>query len=314
MSLSIRDKIIPVLLSVFFSACGKPASQITDYDLSVIPEKSLPQFCDMLSKKFVRYGNGGAAAELIKSYKMSPFAEIHFSPTLVRPADFAFARPIDKRNLTVWLFQELSNNIRLPEVQYISQLYKNRSGLNFAQLIDAFVLFKALVEDKARFDFKHKIYERFGYYQVLDDGDRNYISSWGVTGNIHYGYLGARIGFSKNLLSLAAGFAQVTDPKYANYRNVCIGYLSKNRLLRFGDDYAGHVNTNFGYELFRKYEEDLTLSDLRAEIRSHADVIIAISEDLGVEEPPFKPLFIPGAPETRYGIFNGINAKKSWPE
>lgn len=88
--------------------------------------------------------------------------------------------------------------------------------------------FKNLVQDRAKWDFKHKILEEMGRSIVLL-GDNADISSWwyeySVPGNINYGFVGRAAGIPGWLLHAGAGFAEVTDP--AHLQRSIFGYQVK---------------------------------------------------------------------------------------
>jgi hypothetical protein len=85
--------------------------------------------------------------------------------------------------------------------------------------------FANLVQDRAKWDFKHKIKLEMGSSIVLFDNNADASGWWyeySVPGNIHFGFVGSAAGIPGWLLHLGAGEAEVFDPSHLD-RNV-LGY------------------------------------------------------------------------------------------
>jgi len=129
----------------------------------------------------------------------------------------------NERDLTWWLYKELTTNANSYYTHRINALMtspiSNVRGKK--QALDAF---NYLVQDEAKWDFKHKILDEMnGKAVVLLDyveGYRWY--EYSVPGNVNYAFVGRAAGMPGWLLHAGASYAEMKDP--AHLPEGVIGY------------------------------------------------------------------------------------------
>ena len=166
-------------------------------------------------------------------------------------SDRSFCQPdvLEKYNdwftVTSYIFDEMKNNANgLPA--------RNMAGWRVAGLVPALAQFGWLVKPCGSWDHKPQIWDRITnplingekstYFRVpVADFSRPF-GYYDFYSNIHYGYVGARIGFDQALLIGASHLPGTgeTDPT---------------------DD----MNVRFGYKLWRDYGQSLTIEQFRSE-------------------------------------------------
>jgi RHS repeat-associated protein len=115
------------------------------------------------------------------------------------------------RDLTWWLYLELTSNARSSYIQRIKSLMAG----NLKDKRHGLEAFKYLVQDEAKWDFKHSILFEMGQAIVLFDDieiDRWY--EYSVPGNIHFGFVGRAAGMPGWLLHAGASYAEIYDPAH----------------------------------------------------------------------------------------------------
>jgi len=119
---------------------------------------------------------------------------------------------INERDLTWWLYKELTSNANSTYVLKIKSLMAGTLE-NKKRGLEAF---KYLVQDRAKWDFKHKIQLEFSSQAIVllenNDGFRWY--EYSVPGNIHYGFIGRAAGIPDWLLHAGASYAEIYDPAH----------------------------------------------------------------------------------------------------
>ena len=130
----------------------------------------------------------------------------------------ASGQRINERDLTWWLSQELTVNANSSYVHKIKALMNSSDVATRKRGLDAF---GNLVQDRAKWDFKHKILDEMGKSIVLFDNNYDGLGNAGgsgwwyeysVPGNIHFGFIGRAAGIPGWLLHAGAGEAEVFDP------------------------------------------------------------------------------------------------------
>jgi hypothetical protein len=122
-----------------------------------------------------------------------------------------------------YISTEMIKNAKSPAAERVSNNLDSISTTH-----KAFLEFKSLVGYGRPWDHKLYISETYGKYSL--DPVSNEQIPWDVWSNIHYGYIGKRIGFSKWTLLSAAGIAQFKDSVVPD------GYLLRRDQDRFDFD------------------------------------------------------------------------------
>ena len=113
------------------------------------------------------------------------------------------------------------------------QIYALVNSNNPSKIARALFAFKYLVQDKAKWDFKHKIKSELqAEFIVLFHGIAPFDYRWyeySVPGNIHYGFVGRAAGIPAWLLHGGASYAEITDPAHIESGEACCICLPDNR-------------------------------------------------------------------------------------
>lgn len=136
----------------------------------------------------------------------------------------------------------------------------------------ALLLWKEKVKDKAEWDHKPKIKDRF-LSSVSPFNDRHlygdYVYSHEIWSNIHYGYVGMAAGFSESVLIKGAGVAHVAS-RVKNSKSFEKGLdIIREKLgddLRTWDDPKDKAAIEVGIRLYRHIPERVTAEDLMDDI------------------------------------------------
>jgi RHS repeat-associated protein len=199
------------------------------------------------------------------------------------------------RDLTLWLFRELSINVDSFYVQRIKTLL----GGSIKNKYDAINGWMWLVKDSAKWDFKHRIDREIGRAITFIDyqqGFRWY--EYSVPGNIFYGYIGTAAGFSELMLHGGASYAEIIDPSHQQQGESCCPYVCSGLYFNIGpfsvgisiyckllgcyyinpswaatyfDDPTDYSAIDLGIELYKSYQNGLTFTQLIRSINSRAD-------------------------------------------
>jgi hypothetical protein len=122
-----------------------------------------------------------------------------------------YSQGTNERDLTWWLYKELTTNANSHYIQRINSLM---SG-TMKDKIRGLTAFLNLEQDRAKWDFKHKIYEEMRKSIVLLDTVEGYRwYEYSVPGNIHYGFVGRAAGIPAWLLHAGASGAEIYDPAH----------------------------------------------------------------------------------------------------
>ena len=109
----------------------------------------------------------------------------------------------------------------------------------------AYRLWKSMVQSGGPWDHKEQITKLFGKgYSVLHNG---YLYRFDIWSNVHYGYVGRKVGFTPIELRAGAGYAQIRD------RTSKLSYWSS-----WFDDPYDQAAINVGIELYEVYQLDIT--------------------------------------------------------
>ena len=115
----------------------------------------------------------------------------------------------------------------------------------------ALASFLGKVRAGGAWDYKAEILQSYGEFATLPDGDRWYFDIWT---NIHYGYVGASVGFSEEELQ-----------RDANIGNWFIeGFVWDRIAEHFGgtNDFGDELSIHIGYGLWQDNGPDLTVEDV----------------------------------------------------
>ena len=185
------------------------------------------------------------------------------------------------RDLTWWLYKELTTNVN----SYYVQRIKTLLGGSFEDIENASKGWIYLVKDAAKWDFKDSI-KREMLGEAITFFDNNNGFRWyeySVPGNIFYGYIGSAAGFPGSILHGGASFAEITDPAHFpkdNSGNTCCpcpeidqiqgivcqligcGYYNPLWIKTGFDDPTDFNAVQLGIDLYKDYREGLTFSQL----------------------------------------------------
>ena len=128
--------------------------------------------------------------------------------------------PPDHRDLTYWLYEEISENANGYYVQRIRSLLNSSDLVQKARAVFGWIF---LVKDEAKWDSKHRIRSSFrgGESIRLTSSEGPTWYEYTVPGNIHYGFVGRAAGFSDTMLHAGAGNAEITDPAHKKRGEAC---------------------------------------------------------------------------------------------
>lgn len=190
----------------------------------------------------------------------------------------------DHRDLTYWLYEEMSENANGYYVQRIQSLLNSSDLINQARAAFGWIF---LVKNEAKWDFKHNIRNILRGESILlnsSNGSRWY--EFSVPGNIHYGFVGRAAGFSSTMLHIGAGYAEITDPAHQERGeaccpefcqdiigdpwitlNVCIPlgcyYINPEWMSTLFDDPGDYWNVEFGVRLYDTFHSQITYNQFQ---------------------------------------------------
>lgn len=222
----------------------------------------------------------------------------------------------DDRDLTSWMFRELKEALRTPAIGFIKQLFEDDPGGVLYGKYAAGNYWKALVRDKARYDFKHEIERQMGQTILFMSNDNEQLwNEYSLPGNIFFGYVGSHIGFPGWLTHLGAGWAEAGDPAHKNKRNICdTYYLPPERIWTMGDDPLDYNSVQFGIDLWNKHRQGLTEHQLRDEIELNYQKFAPPPEWPGQGNTPnYGWQNVRKKWPYRVGDFKGPRADEFWP-
>ena len=189
--------------------------------------------------------------------------------------------PPDHHDLTDWLVREMVANATGPEVQLIRQLNvpppvsldpEHSAELHLGGRIAAALLWRSLVKDSARWDFKDRIEQEL-QRSIMLGGEWFEFS---VPGNIHYAYVGRAAGFTLQELHLGASWAEIRDPDHdgqpSQIRIPILGrfYFNPAHKPTGYDDPYDYAAIEFGSALYDRYGPDVTVAEFEALLVEYA--------------------------------------------
>jgi hypothetical protein len=146
----------------------------------------------------------------------------------------------------------------------------------------AVVNFVPLVEDRGKWDFKHRIKELLGDEVILCSTTicKNDVE-YSVLGNIHFGYIGRASRFPGGVLQMGAAYAELGDPSHyplwdqdapfvSGFGPVNLPFFQwtilQGSYINWGDDPKDAFASAFGMYLWDKYGSMMTQWEFRSEL------------------------------------------------
>ena len=202
----------------------------------------------------------------------------------------------NERDITLWMYRELRNNAWSP---YTIKIHEMATSYDPFKVWDAFKAFKLLVQDRAKWDFKHRIQQELQANSfVLFHGATQFDHRWyerSVAGNIHYGYIGRAAGFSREILHGGAGYAEIIDPAHIQAGESCCicvpkgkggcllngcGYFNPNWTNSWFDDPMDHTAVEAGIVMYDTYGRFLTYEGYQTTLSLYGPWLATTSEHL----------------------------------
>jgi len=178
--------------------------------------------------------------------------------------------------VAAYIIEEMHRNIRSPQAIEINRHIHN--PFTYAEGLSEF---RRMVGYNAPWDHKNAIETRFG--RISHDEVSNRLFPFDLWSNIHYGYVGNRIGFSESTLLSGAGIAQAwhdrQDPssvleRYHRYPPDHQHPLSPAVIIRIRPGRLDHpedqVAIRIGFHLYANHQEHVTADHLMRRIRARA--------------------------------------------
>jgi RHS repeat-associated protein len=219
---------------------------------------------------------------------LNAFSYVRNTPTLftdpsgLSPNQFTH----NDRDLTWWLYKELSTNVN----SYYVRRIKSLLGGPLIDKENAIAGWIYLVKDKAKWDFKHKIDLEIGRAITFFDNDQGFRwYEYSVPGNIFYGYIGSAAGFNSAALHAGASYAEIRDPAHVERDEACCPcppmdnqivqncrkylclYINPRWAPTGFDDPNDYHAVQLGVDLFKFYRDNLTFSQLINSITTNGD-------------------------------------------
>ena len=119
---------------------------------------------------------------------------------------------VNERDLTWWLYQELITNAN----SWYAQRIKTLMAGSLNHKARALKAFATLVQDRAKWDFKHKIRDELSSASIvlIDNIDGYHWYEYSVPGNINFGFVGRASGIPGWMLHAGATYAEMKDPAH----------------------------------------------------------------------------------------------------
>jgi RHS repeat-associated protein len=136
------------------------------------------------------------------------------------------SEPPDGRDLTSWLYAELSANANGYYAQRINTMLNSSDLTTKARAVFGWIY---LVKNKAKWDSKRQIKKVTSGESVTLHSSKGLVwYEYSVPGNIHYGFVGRAAGFSGTTLHTGAGYAEITDPAHVELGEACCPQICKD--------------------------------------------------------------------------------------
>jgi len=201
------------------------------------------------------------------------------------------------RDLTDWLYRELSQNVGDPVVVKLRNM--NRAGRGMMILGpcagvpgalvrgSTLLTFRNQVKNGARWDFKDEIGLNLGPGITLCASNACFDDiEFSVPGNIFFAYIGRAAGFSGVELQQGAAWAEFWDPAHKEGHREYVGPYEGTFPIpvpgptwwdpstwNWGDEPKDHEAVTLGIQLWNKYRDTMTRSQLEGEVASHVSVL-----------------------------------------
>ncbi|MBX3000487.1 MAG: hypothetical protein KF893_18350, partial [Caldilineaceae bacterium] len=194
--------------------------------------------------------------------------------------------PVSTHNIVGYILGEMSRNPNMPVANRIrgyiqrsnsamrltSQLaHQEEEDKGIATLLllaalanraRAYELWRQQVDYNAPWDHKTTIADRFGRYQIVGN-HRYYFDVWS---NIHYGYVGASVGFESDELLWGAGAAQFMNESRTNFSSPTYREVLSSPLATRLDYSTDQAAISLGIHLWSTYGSSLTQGQFMQEL------------------------------------------------
>jgi hypothetical protein len=174
----------------------------------------------------------------------------------------------ETRLVADYIVGEMLRNIRSPEAREI-----NRHINNPLTYLEGLNEFRRMVRYGGPWDHKNHIRITFGLQSY--DSVSNRLFPFDLWSNIHYGYVGNKIGFSESTLLHGASAAQLMHdlPDFSGVweRFTNPDHEGEYPSLRRFDHPEDQLAIRIGYYLYVNHQEHVTVSDLLGRIRARAN-------------------------------------------
>jgi RHS repeat-associated protein len=196
----------------------------------------------------------------------------------------------NERDLTSWLYRELKANA---SSTYALKMYSFITSLDPVKWVKGYQAFYNLVQNEAKWDFKHKIQlELESKSFVLFHGIKRDDFRWyefSVAGNINFGYVGRASGIPGEILHVGAGRAEIKDP--AHYKRGealcyldCLSFLCGSYYINPGwskslyDDPQDYEGVKLGIKMFDMYGRFMTYENFQNALNTYGYLMTLSSE------------------------------------
>ena len=163
---------------------------------------------------------------------------------------------------------EMRKNVTSGILQQIKQSNHGRQGSPFTRVagISALIRWKNMVGNEKPWDYKPYIRKTYGQWSY--DASTNTHFNFDIWSNIHYGYIGNSVGFSKWILKSGAGYAQLSarnNPE--NYWKRRLNKIGDSDFLIAFDDPKDQVAIEVGMFLWDKHQLNITTNKVLSIVR-----------------------------------------------
>jgi RHS repeat-associated protein len=224
----------------------------------------------------------------------------------------------NERDLTLWLFRELKENA---SSEYTLKIHSFITSHKPIKIIKGYQAFYNLVQDRAKWDFKHNIRKELDSRSfVLFHGIKRSEFRWyeySVAGNIHFGYVGRASGIPGPILHAGASWAEIKDPEHDESGEALCNikcssplcgsyYLNLNWKKSLFDDPQDYRRVELGIKMFDMYHSFMTFDEFQNALKIYGYLLAQASEyhEWGWKNPtgkwPYEPGHFDGPDESKY--------------